>query len=206
MLRVNQCIRLGSELYKTTQETALLRSSKCMITVKRGTLVVNILKKGKLMGYVFYGKAKLCLDAIIETSEGALGKAITKEFNGPFIMLMGGEVKQAVLSTVTVSSATNDDFTKAGCKNAQNFVEIASNTWKKFLRHVEGHWPENEKNMRMFAFPQNDIFEIVLSSRDGIVYATTNTVYILKGDIQALGGSREIMVTRCGKSVSIKYG
>jgi len=89
MLRVNQCIRLGSELYKTTQETALLRSSKCMITVKRGTLVVNILKKGKLMGYVFYGKAKLCLDAIIETSEGALGKAITKEFNGPFIMLMG---------------------------------------------------------------------------------------------------------------------
>jgi hypothetical protein len=58
---------------------------------------------------IFHGEGRLILDAIIETKEGVIGKAIEKELKDPFLMLGNTEKINSFLET-----ANDEDLVKTG--------------------------------------------------------------------------------------------
>jgi len=201
MHRVNGDVGLGNDVYKVTQETTLIRNSKCLVTVQEGTLAAPLYVRDKPAGYVFHGAGQFSLDAIIETRRGALGKPIAKELGDPFIMLARGDFSSSM------SPATAEYLAKMGYENAEVFIERALKTCKGFLdhnRHVNlDFWSNNKK---IFALPQNDKFEILVSSDDSTTYVAKDGVYVFKGNEQVLTGSKEIVVAKHGRFVAIKDG
>jgi len=201
MHRVNGDVDLGNDIYKVTQETTLIRNSKCLITIQEGTLATPIYVRDKPAGYVFHGVGRFGLDAIIETRQGALGKPIAKELGDPFIMFARGDFSSFM------SSVTAEDLVRMGYENAEVFIEKALKVCKSFLdhgRHVNlGSWPNDKK---IFAFPQNDKFEILMSSDESTTYVTKGGVYVFRGNGQVLTGPREIVVAKHGRLVAIKDG
>ncbi len=198
MHRVSRDVSLGNDVYKTTQETTLLRSPKCVVMVQGGALAAPIHIRERPAGYVLCGTGRFSLDAIIETSRGAVGKPIVRELDKPFIILVKKEGPSPSLSP-----ATGEDISKVGYRNAKEFVEVALDTCERFFCKRNTFWHHDKS---LFAFPQNNKFEILLSSHDGTTYVAKDTVYVLKGDKQVLKRPRETVVVKCGKLVVVKDG
>jgi len=191
--RVNCDVELGNDVYKVTQETTLIRDLKCLIAIHEGTLAAPLYVQDKPAGYVFHGAGRFGLDAIIETRRGALGKPIAKELSDPFIMFTRRDLFSSMLP------ATAEDLAKVGYENAKVFLERALKMCKRFLapgHHVNlGSWPDNKK---IFVFPQNDKFEILMSSDESTTYVAKGKVYVFKGNKQVLTGPREVVVAKHG--------
>jgi len=199
--RVNCEVGLGNDVYKVTQETTLIRNPKCLVTVQEGTLAAPLYIRDKPAGYVFHGVGRFSLDAIIETRRGALGKPIAKELGDPFIMLAREDFSSSM------SPATTEYLARVGYENAEGFIERAFKVCKRFLDH-DCHvnlkpWSDSKK---IFAFPQNDKFEILASSDESTTYVAKDGVYVFKGNEQVLTGSKEIVVAKYGRLVAIKDG
>lgn len=198
MHQVSRDVSLGNDVYRITQETTLLRSPKCTVTIQGGALAVPIYIQERPAGYVLCGRGRFSLDAIIETSRGAVGKPIVRELDKPFIMLIGKEG-----AAPPISPATSEDFSKVGYRNAKEFIEIALDTCERFF--FEGN-TSCCRDKSLFAFPQNNKFEILVSSHEGTTYVAKDRVYVLRGDKQVLKGPREVVVAKHGKLMVVKDG
>ena len=195
--------KLSAEVYKLAQEATFIENEKCRITMEANTLTSKVYIEGGMEGYVLHGEGKFILDAIIETRGGAVGKSIVKELDKPFITITA----QGRSLNIALSPATLEDLRKVGYENLKAFIEKADELLRKFFKKGRRINLEHlDRGFKVFAFPTNDTFEVLLASKDSAIYARKEGSYIFKGDKQVATGLGEVMISKSGKLVVIKGG
>ena len=155
-------------------------------------------------GYLFFGKGEFTLDAIIETSRGAIGKPITRTLSPDQPYLMLGE--NTTLNQ-NLASATNQDLTSIGYQSTEEFLKKAESTFDQFAHRRHGHINIGEDS-HIFAFAtEHDKWDILVAKRDKLVYKSKHRVYVSRDNGESVSLSpAQILVAIKGKSVVIDNG
>jgi len=197
-------MELGNQPQKLTQDTTLLQNQKCIIKATAGTLTLPILIDNTTKGHLFIGKGEFTLDAIIETTRGAIGKPITRNLSADQPYLMLGE--NTTLNQ-NLAPATTEDVTNMGYQNTEEFLKKANNTFDQFAHRQHGHINIDE-NSHIFAFAtEHDKWDILVAKRDKLVYTSKHRVYISRDNGENVSLSpAQILVAKKGKTVVIDNG
>ena len=89
---------LDHKIMTTNDQLILWSSERGTILTDKDTLALAVTLDWKPQGYILSGKAKLILDTIIETDQGAVGKPIEKELTEPFLMLGNPQLVESHVS------------------------------------------------------------------------------------------------------------
>jgi len=197
-----QHMQLGTQTQKLTKDTTLLQNEKCIIKTAAGTLTLPILVEDNPSGHLFIGKGEFTLDAIIETTRGAIGKPTTRDLNRPFLMF--GE--DTTLNQ-NLALATTQDLANYGYKSTEEFLKKAHETLDQFAHRRHGQFDINE-DTHIFAFAtEYNKWDILIAKRDKMVYASKEKVYITKNNDHSVSlESGSILVSRKGKTIVIDKG
>ena len=197
-----QHLQLGTQPQKLTIETTLLQNNKCLIKTAADTLSLPILVDDSPRGHLFIGNGEFTLDAIIETTRGAIGKPVTRNLNQPFLML--GENKTL---NQNLAPATTQDLTNNGYKNTDEFLRKAHETLDQFAHRRHGRF-DIESNAQVFAFAtETDRWDILVAKQDKLVYTSKNRVYVSRDNGESVSLSpAQIIVAKKGKTVVIDKG
>jgi hypothetical protein len=191
--------RLGDKPLTTVEDTNLLKNDRCIIGVLKGTLALPIILDEETEGYVFHGVGKLLLDAVIETSRGAIGKPIDRDLKDPFLMVGGASEIKASLEY-----ADNSDLSMLGYKSPEDFSKRAEELCKSLFKRKSRRINLDEKEGRIFAFQNVDAkSDILVSKRDKLVYNSRRNVYVFKGDKGILKHPGEVVVSKKGRTIVI---
>jgi len=178
----------------------LWRTEKGVVEVARNTLAVSVRLDDRIDGYVFHGKGKLLLDAIVETEEGALGKSVERELSDPFLML--GEA-DGIEELLTATSP--EDFSAIGHENQREFMKEAEDLCNRFLRdsmHSRRHF--NLEDGVFFAFQdEGDKLGILVASGSKLVYNAEAVAFVSSGDNVVLNMAGEVVCNSRGKCVIV---
>lgn len=195
--------KLSAELCKLVQEATLIENEKCRVTMEADTLASQVCIEGRMEGYVLHGEGRLILDAIIETRGGAVGKSIVRELGEPFIALATSKENL----NIALSPATLEDLRKVGYDSPEAFIERVDGLLGKFFRKGRRISASIlDEKFKVFAFPVNDAFEILLASKDSVVYVKKGGSYIFKGGRQVAMELGDVVISKFGKLVVIKGG
>jgi len=197
-------MELGNQPQKLTQDTTLLQNQKCIIKATAGTLTLPILVDNTTKGHFFVGKGEFTLDAIVETSRGAIGKPITRNLDPNLPYLMLGE--NTTLNQ-NLAPATNQDPTNLGYQNTDEFLKKANNTFDQFAHRQHGHI-DIDGDSRIFAFAtEHNKWDILVAKRDKLVYTSKHRVYVSRDNGQSISlDPAQILVAKKGKTVVIDNG
>jgi hypothetical protein len=197
-------MELGNQPQKLTQDITLLQNEKCIIKATAGTLTLPILIDKKTSGNFFIGKGEFTLDAIIETTRGAIGKPIARNLNPNQPYLMLGENTNL---NQNLAPATTQDLTNMGYQSTEEFLKTANNTFDQFAHRRHGHINIKE-NSRIFAFAtEHNTWDILIAKTDKLVYTSKHRVYISRDNGESVSlGPTQILVAKKGKTVVIGNG
>ncbi len=197
-------MELGNQPQKLTQDTTLLQNQKCIIKAAAGTLTLPILIDNTASGYLFFGKGEFTLDAIVETSRGAIGKPITRVLSPDQPYLMLGE--NTTLNQ-NLASASNQDLTSIGYQSTEEFLKKADSTFDQFAHRRHGHINIREDS-HIFAFAtEHDKWDMLVAKRDRLVYTSKHRVYVSRDNGESVSLSpAQILVAKKGKTVVIDKG
>jgi hypothetical protein len=189
---------LDDTVSKTTRTTVLWQAERGLMELSNDSFAVAIKLGDEKKGYVFHGHGKLLLDTIVETREGAVGKPIEKEIAQPFLML--GRMDE------NLSEASQEDFTKEGYADQQEFLTKARELFDRFFeRRTHGHHCFDVDRGLIFAFPnEDDKFDLLVAKDSGIVYKAREMVFVSNGDKTVLKSPKEAVCVTDGKSVIVK--
>jgi len=195
--------QLGKTVLKTKTPITLLNSEKAQVEVDSNALAVPIEFGGQKKGYVFHGRGKLLLDAIIETDEGAIGKPIGREINEPFLMLSENkDVGQHI------SVADRENLESVGYQSDQEFLVKAEELLHKFAgKRLLGHNCDYccDNGGFIFAFPnKTGKLDVLIVNGPRLVFKSTDKVFIANNDNVVLKTPHETVVSNNRKSVVIK--
>lgn len=196
-------MQLGNQPGKLAQDATLFQNEKCIVRAHKGTLTLPILIDTEINGHMFFGKGEFTLDAIIETSRGAVGRPITQNLDRPFLML--GENKSLLQS---LEPASTQDLSNSGYGSLNEFLKTANYAFDHFAHRPHGH-VDIEHDARIFAFAteHDDKWDFLIAKDDKLVYTSRDKVYISRSNGESasvgLGG---ILVARKGKTVVIDRG
>jgi hypothetical protein len=192
---------LDSTISRTTEPFVLWQAEKGLVAIGKEALAVAIKLGDKHEGHVFHGKAKLLLDTIVETEEGAIGRSVEREVNEPFLMLGNTEEVQRHLS-----EANNEDLKKMGYENPQGFEVRARDVFGRFFKkgHVHSWQCIDERDGSIFAFPnETNRFDILVLDGSKLVYKTADVVFIADGTKVILKSPKQLVVSTGRKPISI---
>jgi hypothetical protein len=192
---------LDSIISKIADPLVLWQTEKGLVEIGEDALAVTIKLGDRHEGYVFHGKAKLLLDTIVETEEGAIGKSVEREVDEPFIMLVNTEKIREHLS-----EANSEDLKRMGYENPQCFEARARDVFHRFFKrgHIHDCRCSGERGGSIFAF-QNKTgrFDILVLGGSKLVYKATDMVFIADGRKVVLKSPEQLAVSTDGKLVSI---
>lgn len=196
--------QLSSKLSKTSDDVTLWSNDRGKVEIAADTLAVEVVRDGRPCGYIFHGRGRLLLDAIVETERGAVGEPVERVLDEPFLMLGRLEGEQQHLK-----DPGPEDFRKWGYENQNEFVARAEKLRDTFFdgstcRHSR---PERlrENGTCVFAFPNNqDQLDILLAEDSNLVYTATDRVFVKKGDKMVLTSRGCVAVAKPGKSVLVE--
>ncbi|MFB0543770.1 MAG: hypothetical protein ACETVR_03215 [Candidatus Bathyarchaeia archaeon] len=176
---------LGKTPLRLLVDTTLLDTERCLLTLSRGTLALPLLLDGEIRGYAFKGSGRLFLDAIIETDEGALGRAIEEELERPFLMYGDvGEVEQQL------REAAEGDLFEAGYRTIEEFRGELWDAFKGFFRgQHQGDWRKGDSKVFVIK-NRRDGHDFLVSNRRRLVYLHEGVIYLL--------GKRSVLKERNG--------
>jgi len=191
---------LDAEILKSNEDLTLCRSDQVLVEASKGTLAVAIKDKERIAGYVFIGRGRLLLDAIVETERGAFGKTIDRGLIEPFLMLGNNEGIRQNLSTVS-----SDDLGKTGLEE-KTFFDKARN----LLQSLSKNGKNCELNRSdggsgsLFAFATNDGRLDSLMVKDSkVVYTTRHVVFVSNGRKSILTNSGQVVLSGHGRSLFV---
>jgi hypothetical protein len=196
--------KLERPVTETTEDIVLWQSEKGVLEISKHTLAVPVKFGDKRKGYVFHGRGKLLVDAIVETAEGAVGKSIEKEVDAPFLMFGNAENVQNHLA-----DANCTDFAEFGYEDQQKFLDNAEGLCDRFFKYrISNHESFDEDHDQIFVFPNEaNRFDILASKGSRLVYKTTEMVFVSNESNNAvLKSPSEVVVASNGKSFVIKEG
>ncbi len=78
---------IGALAGKVSDPTDVARSEKALLNVSEGTLYFPVLQNDIEIGGIFIGAGQVLIDAIIDTSRGAIGKSYEFVWNGSLLLL-----------------------------------------------------------------------------------------------------------------------
>lgn len=191
--------KLGNEPSKLTKDLVLLQNEKCIVKAFAGDLTLPILADDATLGYIFFGKGRFTLDAIVETPEGAVGKPLVKDLDTPFIML--GKVCNIAND---LTPATVHDISNMGCRNSEEFLAKANEVFSRFS--LDYHTRFNfEEDSQVFAFAnEHDKWDMLISKEYKLVYMSKDKVYISKDKAESVDISPAgVLVAERGKTIVI---
>lgn len=194
--------RLRDEISKVTTGTTLWESEKGVVKVDKETLAVPIELNDEIRGYVFHGHGKLLLDALVETEEGAVGKAIEQELVQPFLIL--GKEFETVQRNL--DKTNQEDIAKIGYETSQEFIDHANHLLRRLYK---GRVFNNNFNNAgvIFAFlNEADTLDILVARGEKLVYKSTSMVFVSNRHNAILKKAGEVVCANHGKSVVISRG
>jgi hypothetical protein len=197
-------MQLGNQPQKLTKDATLLQNEKCIITATAGTLALPILLDEATSGQLFVGKGQLTLDAIVETSRGAVGKPLVRDLNPDHPFLMLGETENLKENS---APATDQDLTSMGYKSSGEFLKTANEAFDEFAHRRHSHI-DIEPDARIFAFAnEHEKWDFLIAKADKLVYTSKRKVYISKNNGESVSlGQGSILVAKKGKTVVIDRG
>ena len=198
---ISKSYQLGNVVSKTTQTMTLWRAERGIIEISNDTLVIPIELNDEEKGCVFHGNGKLLLDAIVETDEGAIGRAVEKGLNKPFLML--GDTQEMQKNLV---KAGEEDFAKMGYENQRGFVDRAEDMCDRFFSgRVYSNQRFNGNHGLIFAF-QNEAgkTDILIAKGSKLVYKATDIIFLSNENKVVLKSQGEVVCKGNGKSIVIK--
>ena len=187
---------LDNVILKATDPFTLFRSDKASIELDRELLAVSIKIADQRAGYVFCGRGKLLVDAIVETEEGAFGKSIQRTLIEPFLMIGNTEDLSKHFD-----SANPEDLKSLGT-DEKAFLDKAQELLNRFShgKNVHGHRFSNA--CLIFAFPDvEDRLDILLSKNSKLVYAAKDMSFVSSGNRSVLRSSGQVVVCDHGRSI-----
>ena len=197
-------IQLGNQPQKLTKDATLLQNEKCIITVTADTLTLPILLDNATSGQLFVGKGQLTLDAIVETSRGAIGNPLIRDLTPEHPFLMLGVTENLKENLAPVAS---QDLTNMGYKSTDEFLRVANEAFDQFAHRKHIHI-DIEPNARIFAFAnEHEKWDFLIAKDDKLVYASKHKVYVSKNGGESVSlGQGSILVAKKGKTVVIDRG
>jgi hypothetical protein len=197
-----QQYRLDNTILKATDALKLLQSERAIIETDGNTLAVPILLDNQRKGYMFHGHAKLLLDTIVETKEGAMGNSVEKEINEPFLMLGDTEEIQQHLS-----AADKENLTAMGYKDEQEFIAKAEDLLQKLSRRgkIWHHHCCDDNYGTMFAFSNEaGKLDILVADDSRLTYKAMDRVFIANKRKVVLKTPNEMVLSSNCKSLIIR--
>jgi hypothetical protein len=197
-------MQLGNQPKKLTKDATLLQHEKCIIKVTAGTLTLPILVGNTTCGQLFISKGQLTLDAIIETTQGAIGKPLVNDLTPDHPFLILGETKNL---KENLAPATSQDLTSIGYKSTDEFLKTANETFDQFTHNRHDHI-DIEPDAHIFAFAsEHEKWDFLIVKDDKLVYTSKNKVYVSKNNGESVSHELgSILVNRKGKTVVIDKG
>jgi hypothetical protein len=197
-------MQLGNQPQKLTRDTTLLQNEKCIIKAAAGTLTLPILVDNTTCGQLFIGKGQLTLDAIIETTRGAIGKPLIRDLTPDHPFLMLSETKNL---KENLAPATDQDLTSMGYKSTDEFLKTANETFDQFAHKRHSHI-DIEPNAHIFAFAnEHERWDFLIAKDDKLVYTSKHKVFVSKNNGESVSlGQGSILVAKKGKTVVIDRG
>jgi len=191
--------QLGNEPTKLTKDLVLLQNEKCIIKAFANALTLPILADEARLGYIFFGKSKFTLDAIVETPKGAVGKPLIKDLDSPFIML-----GKAHNITDDLAPATPYDVSNLGYESSEEFLAKANEVFSRFSVEYQTRF-NFEADSQVFAFAnEHDKWDMLISKGDKLVFTSRDKVYISKDKAEGINVSPAgFLVAKRGKTVVI---
>jgi hypothetical protein len=197
-----QQYRLGNTIHKATGALKLLQSERAIIEADGKTLAVPILLDNQRKGYIFHGHAKLLLDTIVETEEGAMGNSVEREVNEPFLMLGDTEEIQQNLS-----ATDKESFAAMGYKDEQEFMTKAEDLLHKFSgrEKILDHNCCHHDHGAVFALPnETGKLDILVADGSKLVYKATDRMFIANRSKVVLKTPEEMVLSTNQKSLIIR--
>jgi RNase P/RNase MRP subunit p29 len=197
---ISKTYQLGNIISKTTQTLTLWKAENGIIEISKDTLAIPIELNDEEKGCVFHGHGKFLLDAIVETDEGAAGRAVEKVLNQPFLML--GDIQEMRKNLV---KAGEEDFARMDYENQKGFTDGAKNLCDRFFRervHSNNRFDGNHS--LIFAF-QNEAgkTDILIIKGSKLVYKATDIVFLSNENKVVLKSQGEVVCKGNGKSIII---
>jgi len=197
-------MQLGNQPQKLTKDATLLQNEKCIVTATAGTLTLPILVDNATSGHLFVGKGQFTLDAIVETSRGAVGKPLIRDLTPKHPFLMLGETEDL---KENLAPATNQDLASMGYMSPEEFLRTTTESLDQFAHRRHSHI-DIEPNARIFAFAnEHERWDFLIAKDDKLVYASKHKVYVSKNNGESVSrGQGSILVAKRGKTVVIDRG
>ena len=191
--------KLGDKPLKLLQDTTLFKNERCIVNAFKDTLALPIIIDDETEGYVFHGAGKLLLDAVIETSRGAIGKPIDRNLKELFLMIGGAEeIKESL------DHADSPGLSKLGYESPEAFSMRAKELCGSLFERKSMRLDLDEKEAHIFAFQNIDAKpDILVSKGDKLVYTSRRGVYVFKGDKGILTHPGEVVVSKKGRTIVI---
>jgi hypothetical protein len=191
--------RLGNEPSRLTKDLVLLQNEKCIVRAFASDLTLPILADDVTLGYIFLGKGRFALDAIVETPKGAVGKPLVKDLDKPFIML--GKICNVAND---LTPATVHDISNMGCGNSEEFLAKANEVFSRFSLGCHTRF-NFEEDSQVFAFAnEHDKWDMLISKGEKLVYMSRDKVYISKDKAESVDISPAgVLVAERGKTIVI---
>jgi len=197
-------MKLSDQPQKLTQDATLLQNQKCIVKAYASTLTLPILIDNTPSGHLFIGKGEFTIDAIIETTRGAIGKPITRTLSPdkPFLMISEAHSLNKILTP-----ASTQDYSDIGYKNKEELLKTANSTFDHFAHRRHGQH-DIKPDAHIFAFAtEHDKWDILVAKKDKLVYTSKHRVYVSRDNSESVSvGPSEILVAKKGKAVVIDKG
>jgi hypothetical protein len=193
--------KLDSKPLKLLSGLDLLKTDRCVVKVEKDTLALPILIDDRTAGSLFHGSGQFIIDTIIETKKGAIGKSTNKDLTQPFIMLGKAPTMENKFSTVD-----SPDLERLGYSNAEMFVKAANDYCSRFMKGKMHCGDLEAENDYIFAFPDAECFDILVSKENKLIYTSKKRVFVSKEGKEVLTSPEHIVVSKGGKAVVIAHG
>lgn len=189
-----QRYELDDSVMKTTESKILLKTEKGLVEIDKGTLAVALKLADQSQGFIFHGKGKLVLDAIVETEEGAIGEPIERELDRPFLVLGDAAKLQESLAVTE-----KEDLEKTGYSDQKQFLEKARSLLNRFggRERIHGCGCFGRSSDAVFAF-QNEMskLDVLVASSRKLVYKAEGLIFVADGDRTILKSPRHMIVSK----------
>jgi len=192
--------QLADTVSKTTENITLWKSEKGILEIEANTLALPVELDGEAKGFVFRGKGKLLLDAIVETDKGAVGKSVEKELNKSFLMLGSPVEVQPRLGPTN-----RKDFERLELESQQAFVSEAESLLDEFFDGSTHNGRCIDKSGGfVFAFPnESDRLDILVAKGSKLVYTGVDRSFVSHGNKVVLTSPEGVIVSHNGKSIFV---
>ncbi|MFB0504875.1 MAG: hypothetical protein ACETWE_13685 [Candidatus Bathyarchaeia archaeon] len=193
--------RIGGTVSKAKEDVTLWDMEKGLVEISKSTLATSITLDDRRRGYVFHGRGRLLLDAIVETEEGAVGRSIEKQLIRPFLMFGDTEKIQTNLA-----EANEEDFEEKGYENQEGFLAEAEKLCDRFLKKgSRDHESFKADSGVIFAFQEeNTELDLLVAEGSKLVYTAEDLTFVSEGGRVVLAIPGEVVCSNNGKSIIVK--